>query len=1278
MQSRLLPLYLACLLAFPAIHAPAADTARPFPPIKLRAYGTLSGEEKSNDISSSLVITTDNEDKAKLVLAKYLSDLVELPGVSSTQIPTARGAVTAHIINNQGGVVALRCGKQVIILTSLDPQPLQALVEANVPADRKIDASAPEIDVPMYVDRWDKYGFRFYYGPFTKPRDPQGGDMQGNYNPQQDFVFADKSDKSGLVVWNSPFNAATADGLFDINSREWVYKAALPPKLPVGINIGITDGNIALTNRYPDGVAPNAQGYLGGWYYEAPSGIPTFSWASSEGQEAALSQLKGLVTGLNAKYDNIVNWLEPHEETSHGIADLLDDHGADAKKSFYTFLKGKYGSVGAVSKRYGANYGSWNDVPFPELATFFGFEGDAINLVGVWKTSTTAAYDATSAAPGLDDSSWASVPAPEHAILRVLPRKPTVLRRHLTIDPAWRAAHPKSWLYVWDLENTTDMPVNVYVNGTICPENPPMRRGWHFSQVEITPALKDGDNLITLQLPAGWIDYRAYITGEAPAVYPALASTEMNARYADWSDWCSWSRGQAVRRGMQMIRQVDPDKPITLMSPGYWWPDYKDSVEDYGAILHDTGGMAGFWNDINPSTAQSTGLPTDCEPGGPAGNLDDFKKYFGRWSTENTQGVDYFGHLGDILWNPAIKDYFDKTQPLWHLMGKYHLPQPEVADLTSIRTERLFSFPMNLGDHGSSAPDLIAQGPGVFASGVDGTLSGAYSRGGIIEGNFARGTADQYKVVVDTNSSILDPDTIDAIAQWVKRGGVFITYGQTGRHTSIKPNSWPISKLTGYDVIAVERKGRQLKMAPGQTVLPDDATKIVGSDWGLTMKKHAQGDASCQDLELWDDGTVAASARKLGKGLVINFGMWDSLGLITAAMDRMGIRHVPGHISDGKIIMRHFVSNNGLYDVWTMWNQDGGPVTADLVFDDGRTPVAANDVNTGEAMNIVAGQTGTSAKIAGIAFEPLQTRVVITPRGNLAGAPAEWFYVQRHWWKGTVDPGKPMAAYQPRVALNLSDDNAFKIIPGDGATNPPEDPSLYDPKLDDSSWPRVSLGIFDIPDNTDAHHVIYRKRFTVPASWNHGHVYIFGKSETPGNGSIRRYMDGKPFGGQIVLDELGGIFKAGTTHVLTTEVWGAEPPLGATEPAWITYIPDPSARTQLDNWNFANDNLSYGTTTMPMPVTAPDNGALRCTVDVDAGQAGHNLVVHLHTSDAGLNCLIVNGQFYSGYGNIYNFMDCNVTPFIKFGQKNEIIVLIGKGTTLQQASLDSYDKNVYP
>ena len=106
-------------------------------------------------------------------------------------------------------------------------------------------------------------------------------------------------------------------------------------------------------------------------------------------------------------------------------------------------------------------------------------------------------------------------------------------------------------------------------------------------------------------------------------------------------------------------------------------------------------------------------------------------------------------------------------------------------------------------------------------------------------------------------------------------------------------------------------------------MLPDDALKVAAEQLGPDAEEaRRRPTPSCQDVALWEDGTVAAGARKLGKGMVIDFGMFDSLRLITQALDKMGIRHVPGHVTDDKVIMRHFVSNNGLYDVWTMWNQE--------------------------------------------------------------------------------------------------------------------------------------------------------------------------------------------------------------------------------------------------------------------------------------------------------------------------------------------------------------------
>ena len=54
----------------------------------------------------------------------------------------------------------------------------------------------------------------------------------------------------------------------------------------------------------------------------------------------------------------------------------------------------------------------------------------------------------------------------------------------------------------------------------------------------------------------------------------------------------------------------------------------------------------------------------------------------------------------------------------------------------------------------------------------------------------------------------------------------------------------------------------------------------------------------------------------------------------------------------------------------------------------------------------------------------------------------------------------------------------------------------------------MRIGIYNVPDNTDAHHVVFRKTFRVPEHWDHGRVFLFARSDV--RGKWRRYLDGKP------------------------------------------------------------------------------------------------------------------------------------------------------------------------
>jgi hypothetical protein len=1248
-----------------------ATGAESFAPVKLRAFGTLSAERKlipGQPQSSVLVITCESEPKAQLVLAKYLSDLGLLPGVNPLPLDTARGKVSARAIDDQGVVAAARSGEKVYVFTAADGPSLKSLYEDTLPAGTTINSTDPEIPVPMYVDRWDKNAFRFYYGPFVVP------DGAKTYDPTQDFTFAKQSGDVGLVIWNSPTGIP---GITDLNSRQWVFDAAKKLDLPLGINLGINDGDMAMINHYPDEMAPCADGYIGGWYGAMNWGGETPAWSSDRMQDIALGQLQPLVRDLSARYPNIVNWLEPHEEMCHGVCDLVDDHGPDSKADFHEFLQSKYGTPDAVAKHWSepGKFKTWDDVPFPELATFLGWNAQALDLTGPWKISFTAPYGADSAAPDLDDAAWDEMQAPGHGIVRNIPRKPAVFRRHFTVDPAWHAAHPKVWFYLWDFNDTRrggDDPkatVLIYLNGKAIPETDTRIMSEHACALEITSALTDGNNVLTVCLPQAAITYRAYLSGDAPKVYPALGP-QMNAEWADFSDWTCWSRGQAVRRGAQMIRQVDPDRPITLMSPDHYLTPIKAVAEDYGGIIHDTGGMAGSWGDYEPVMMESSGLATDCEPGSGAVDLNDFKRFMGRWLTEGGNGIDYFQHIGDVEWKPEVKDYFGKTLKLWHLIGKYHLPQAELAILNSDRNERLLGFPWDI----ARDPNVVFSTEEYWA--LINQLLDTYPRAGIVEDDFARGNVDQYRVVLDGNTTIMDPEMVDQITKWVKNGGTFITYQQTGRHTSTVPDSWPISKLTGYTVTGIDKlsgngdgkPSRLLHLVQGQTVFnpANPGFQYVRNNAGLSLKKW---DPACEDLLQWQDGSIAAGMRKLGKGLVITLGT-NSSATVPEVLDWLHVRHVACSTGIHAIVTRHFISNNGLYDIWSLWNSNGAPTTVTLTFTNGIKPDFCRDVNTGENMPLNL-DDGT-AKLLNLALDSWQTRIFISPRAQIANAPAEWFKLQRGWWKGTSGTGAPIPPFKTNLAVNLTNDWAFKPIDGDVTTAPAEDASQADPKLDDSSWKRRQIGIFDIPDYPGLHHGFFRKTFAIPADWNHGRVLLNAGVNAPGGG-VREYIDGHLFNANELNEKFGATFTPGSSHLLAIEIWGPNPPVGTRVPISLTYRPDPLSRQPVkDNWAVAENDLKYAPA-QSLPVSMKLYGTFRTVVNIGTEHASQNVTLHTTTDNNHQHTFYINGRIVPGAGNY----DVNITPWVKFGHDNEIIVFCDN-TTLQDASIDYYDKSVYP
>jgi hypothetical protein len=419
----------------------------------------------------------------------------------------------------------------------------------------------------------------------------------------------------------------------------------------------------------------------------------------------------------------------------------------------------------------------------------------------------------------------------------------------------------------------------------------------------------------------------------------------------------------------------------------------------------------------------------------------------------------------------------------------------------------------------------------------------------------------------------------------------------------------------------------------------------------------------------WDDGSIAAGLRPLGQGMVIDLGS-NSDELPAQVLKWLKLPRMLIHPSDPAITARHFVSNNGIYDVWAAWNTTGAPITATLSFREGLRPASCRDVNTGAAVPVDSDASG--ARISNIVFGPWETHVYLSPRRQLDLAAADWFTLQRGWWSGTADPGKPVPAYHSRFCVDLTDDWACKLVPGPVHGAPPEDVSMADPALDDSGWPRVRPGIFNLPDNSDCRHAFFRKTFTVPADWAHGLVRLFARVE--GQGSFREYLDGRPYRPTAPDDEAGGAFKPGSKHCLVVESWSNDLPTGPATPFFLSYRPDPVATQDLSTWAFAADRLKFDAPAA-LPRTTPSGGAVRTVVTIDPKYAGRSVFVHV---GAGCDLVIVNGHATPGNPNFYKYADVNATPWVKFGAENTIVAVFHDPRQLAEARLEFYDKSQYP
>jgi hypothetical protein len=750
---------------------------------------------------------------------------------------------------------------------------------------------------------------------------------------------------------------------------------------------------------------------------------------------------------------------------------------------------------------------------------------------------------------------------------------------------------------------------------------------------------------------------------------------------------------------MEMIRQAAPNQGITLMSPDTYADGVKSLAEAYGGEFHNTGYMASFYADVLPSLMRGADLPFSLEPGGPAKNLAEFKRFFGLWQTEGVQSVDYFIHIGDILWNPEIKAYYEARRKQFTLMGQSHFPKAKLAFLSSDRVAQLTGYPWGLAPNTSLGGGYWSWNPTSF-------LLHQYPYDGLSQSSFASGDADAYNVIIDCNTSIMDESIVNDIEKWVRNGGAFITLAQTGRSTPEKPDSWPISRLTGYKVEkidqlkpdgAVDETG-VLQSAPGDVIFNGVLDGVKAN--GLHLRRVA---ADGQDLLLWKDGSVAAGVRPLGKGVIVELGAKfagakasdriepgdagkpDNLHMrqmLTALLQWLKVEPEAGRLNPHNdfVTLRHAVSNNGLYDVWTLWNQSPTAAqTVSVAIDNGRKPPFFIDIADGKEVPLAG------AGLDSVTLEPMDTRVFLTPRRRIGEASAAWFDLQRKWWRGAARPSAtPLPKPDHRFSDDLTEGWRFQTLDDAAAVDP-----LRASDVDDSSWASRSLGIWDVKDAGGKGRAVFRKTFTVPAHWTKGLVSLWMTSWDPGaskNSFVERgavWLDGqkvKPLNSDSYIAIDLPALKAGSSHTLAVEAESGGVLAGFRGECWLSF--EPAAADKIDlggEWSTSADGLTYGS-----PATLPgsfNTQFLKRTFSVDGKYQGKNAVLTVDGAPA-LVSVLINGRLVRRHSHmIGGRWSLNLTPFVRFGADNEIQLIrwdkSGPGF-VREAFMGFFDPKAYP
>ncbi len=1288
----------------PASVAEAAEPERAAAPVRLRGYGP-GAVSVSFEPDSARFICDDAGTAARLY-AKLLRDLAGLsalpPAVSSVETTRGRATVFAFASGRAATVGLADGGRTVCAIGADTPQALTAALRGEGSAADSALAAAlsgltfpPPETYPPFLDFFDLRALKFYKRPM---------DSLLGYGIESHWPFAAKFGIGGMVSHGIAFADTKARGVFSYQPWDFAVDAAARA------------GSMLV-------LCPHFAGAMPLWAYnEDPrqcarpqthvlvsEWIPGVEGAPYDNDGTGLSEENSPALAFEKEtveryrdHPGLGGWQfycgKPiGDQLGMGMSGLLWDSSEAGLRAQRQWLRARHG-LEELSRRWtgdGAAYRSWDDVPALQLVDIAGgdWDPDRLDLFPLdWQWAKAPERRTWRGAAGWteDESVETGTPPPPETRWLAAPMPPSHRCNYLESGRCWyRATLPAGdwiaaarekplWLrlvaYLGDAAH-----FHVWVNGRKAGSAPLPTCG--MAGVEIQPGSfrGDGTDEIIIEMPGGRCNGRiagpVTLSPNPPQNFP-YADPRANARWVDAIAFQTDRIEERNRRVFLAGRALDPDRPISISGADTRiLSDLAPMCGEHGISMQSTS-TDGFYWPLLPDMGRLRGFRFIGEPSQDVADEERFDRNFGTIFYTGASATAVFMDIEQYMKFEERTGGMSARRDIMRLVGKFLVDEPRTALYASTETALLQT--------GTEYRWNLARGE-MQAAHHDATMATERElRDGLV-------TPADHPLLIDCGADVMTEEMVRSVEAYVRAGGTFVAFCETGRHTPTERDAHPLARLSCFRTADPAPGGdarvRFLAGAAARAAFPDWAGREFPANgsgswnesnaaWNRRLERVAD---DAEIIAVYEpSGAPAAGVRRVGRGRVVTLasGFWrearDIRGkwmpsarneLAEQFFAQLGAERA-ADASSFRVWTRKATTKDGLEDWLVAFNvacdgATGAPegVRSSLAMRVAERPVRVCDAFTGEE---IPGWTWDGdahlVRIPETEFGPSKTRIfaAVRPVGVGDALRTWWFDKTRYGARGRDLP-EPRAA-AGRDAATVAFD-AWEFSADGGAT-----------------WRRAENRTWKLqfPDLADyAGEAIYRTRFRLPEAAPQGASWILRFGVDAVRDRAQFLVNGREllaFDRDAVHPELSGDQAADATPLL--RAGGAENELevrvsggrhltaGLCDLVWLQ-AEAPLADT-LDLCDGAPWEAVAGDLLDARPATLPGVARARClrrTFRAPQSWAGKTVFVEIEQPRNVVASVVIDGVGRNAGGGLQPFSTrqrLNVTELVKPGREQTL------------------------